>query len=284
VLIVSACTGPGYKPIKPIPNEPTEYLELREINPDTREWETFSCNTRLDCLERFKLDTETRASLYDAEEQNEAIGAVKWYESITCYDYKCVYKTDSAPWITLTSETCNTDSDCEIYNDNEVLSDYRYKELVKCQSGKCMMHYNYVLTHEGNYVNEKYKQEIPERCQFPAGMDCIDKALVRSEEEDVAIALRNNIGFAIEITEVSTEGASCTVSSAEVALGSEGEYVDLEQGAIHVENNEIFRVKISCDENLVEGEKVKESITVHYTNIETGLNHMAEGEISSVVI
>ncbi len=53
---------------------------------------------------------------------------------------------------------------------------------------------------------------LPERCAFPAGVDCVDKAVVDASGNSVLLVFRNNIGFKINITENASATDDCTVT------------------------------------------------------------------------
>src|SRR3989338_6220967 len=75
---------------------------------------------------------------------------------------------------------------------------------------------------------------LPERCTFPAGIDCIDKAVITASTGDVQIALKNNIGHQIGI-----ESASATDDCASGSLSSPA-------ASTQVANNEQITVTIDC--------------------------------------
>ncbi|MBN2368630.1 hypothetical protein JXC34_06420 [Candidatus Woesearchaeota archaeon] len=108
---------------------------------------------------------------------------------------------------------------------------------------------------------------LPERCQSSAGMDCIDKANIGTTS--VEVALRNNIGFNVIVTGASS--ASCTGGAA--AAGTSGTYQLLNATNVTVTNNQVFKVRVDGCTGLTAGDKFDETVTVTYTNSETGLSH-----------
>jgi len=117
---------------------------------------------------------------------------------------------------------------------------------------------------------------LPERCQFPAGVDCIDKPAIDSAASTVTLALRNNIGFKMQVDAVTPTGATCTGNS-QVAIGASGAFADV-PGASNVSNNEVFKLKLQgC--SLTAGDKFDADITMTYTNQETGLQLKAVGDV-----
>jgi peptidyl-prolyl cis-trans isomerase B (cyclophilin B) len=119
---------------------------------------------------------------------------------------------------------------------------------------------------------------LPERCQFPAGMDCIDKASIDGTTDTITVALRNNQGFPV------------TIDSATVLSGCDRPVVYVGSSAVSnaipyatpIPNNEMFRVKFSnC--NLKAGNKFDSDITIGYTNQETSLSNQAVGSVRGSV-
>jgi hypothetical protein len=124
---------------------------------------------------------------------------------------------------------------------------------------------------------------LPERCQFPAGMDCIDKAAIVGESDpanndgNVTVALRNNLAFAITIQDaVLSAQTGITCASAAVDIGDGNGYVAIANN--QVANNGVFRVRrYGCNWN---GEtKLDGTLTVSYVNTESGLQNQAVGDV-----
>ena len=112
---------------------------------------------------------------------------------------------------------------------------------------------------------------LPERCQSSAGMDCVDKASIGTDTLEVA--LRNNVGFEISITDVNLTGCS----NPQLAIGAGGGYGAL--GADNVPNNEVFRVSLDSCTNGNPGDKFEGTVDIEYTNTETGLTHVVPVDI-----
>lgn len=113
---------------------------------------------------------------------------------------------------------------------------------------------------------------LPERCQFPAGMDCVDKANILSTT--LEMALRNNVGFGIQVTDANT--TLCTGQS-QIGVGVGTPYFDISNTP--VPNNEVFRIRLQNCNNGVAGAKFDDTVTVSYTNVETGLDHNVIGDV-----
>ena len=116
---------------------------------------------------------------------------------------------------------------------------------------------------------------LPERCQFPAGMDCIDKASVDGTADTITVALRNNVAFAVTVDDINVTGASCT-GSKEVSVGG-GAWV-LASTSPSVPNNGDFRIRFSTC-GLTVGDKFDGTVTVSYTNTESSLENKALGDV-----
>jgi hypothetical protein len=113
---------------------------------------------------------------------------------------------------------------------------------------------------------------LPERCQFPAGMDCIDKASITSTS--ITVALRNNQGFPVTVDSVNVTGCNTPV----VFVGATSTTPEAIPYATAVPNNEVFRVQVTCT-GLTSGAKFDEDFTVGYTNTESGLSNQAVGSV-----
>ena len=133
-------------------------------------------------------------------------------------------------------------------------------------------------------------QLLPDRCQFPAGMDCIGKASIDGAADEVTFALRNNIGFEVGVNGVNAptpDTGTCTsyqlsddlgvtwyplagpnLFAVPIAAGSE----------VMIKNNDRLQVQLSgC--TMDSGDKYQGSISVTYIDSNTGLDQKALGEI-----
>jgi hypothetical protein len=117
---------------------------------------------------------------------------------------------------------------------------------------------------------------LPERCQFPAGMDCIDKASIT--ETYITLALRNNQGFPVNITDLETDLCTHTAQVEEAQAGASTSWTDLSTDDETVANNEVVRVRVNCD-SINAGEKADGQMTVSYLNTESGLANQAVGDV-----
>jgi len=128
---------------------------------------------------------------------------------------------------------------------------------------------------------------LPERCSFPAGMDCFDKASVVGEtlpannDGTVTVALRNNIAFPVVVSSiVSTLNDAvtpvCTVNGATIDYDDGNGYVA--PSALEIRNNAVFRVRLNgCD--IASGDKFDARVIINYQNSESGLSNAAVGDI-----
>ncbi|MBN1502663.1 DUF4190 domain-containing protein [Candidatus Woesearchaeota archaeon] len=116
---------------------------------------------------------------------------------------------------------------------------------------------------------------LPEKCEFPAGINCIDKPNV--SPQTIELALKNNIGFPIQVTNI-ISSAAC--NSAQIAVG-EDSFLDLAEN--EVRNNQVFRIKLTGCNNGNQGAKLTTVVTIDYINTETSLEHKAVGDIRGIV-
>jgi len=103
-------------------------------------------------------------------------------------------------------------------------------------------------------------------------MDCIDKPAVDGAAQTVTLALRNNIGFGVNVTAVVDASTLCAgpheINDVGIPAGSPAE----------ISNNGVFRVKlVAC--NIAVGDKFDQDVTVSYINIESGLANKAIGAV-----
>lgn len=118
---------------------------------------------------------------------------------------------------------------------------------------------------------------LPERCQSSAGMDCIDKASIRTD--GLTFALRNNIGFGIEVTDI-----ALPIGSVYVCTGEEVNDVAI-AGSFNVSNNEVMRVGFTtCTGAPAAGDKFDEAVVVSYKNKESGLANQVSVDIRGRVV
>ncbi len=117
---------------------------------------------------------------------------------------------------------------------------------------------------------------LPERCDFPAGLTCVDKAVIAGSTNTITMAIRNNVGDSVNITSASVpSGDNCgTVSS--MTIGGVAPPVT-------VTNNQLVTVVITCSADLVADNRIKSDITLNYLKMETGLTHPSAGTVTGRV-
>ena len=109
-------------------------------------------------------------------------------------------------------------------------------------------------------------------------MDCIDKANIQTTQLD--LALRNNVGFPIDVTNATvTNGGTFTCTGGAAAAGTSGSYTDLNGTAVTISNNQVVRIRFTTCSGLSAGDKFDGTVTVSYTNSETGLTHDVIGDV-----
>src|SRR3989338_5776934 len=100
---------------------------------------------------------------------------------------------------------------------------------------------------------------LPERCNFPAGIDCVDKAVITSSTGTVEIALRNNVGYPINLQSVSGTDDCTAANMTSPAINAQ------------VANNGKTTMTINCSTtgSLTLGSRFKSDITIVYIQNET---------------
>jgi len=112
---------------------------------------------------------------------------------------------------------------------------------------------------------------LPERCLFPSGIDCVDKAVIDTADDGVIqVALRNNIGYTMEVQSTITGTDDCTSPTTLTVNGA--------AAPVNITNNGQMVVTFDCGADIAEG-RFKTDITLSYRNTETGLTHQATGSI-----
>ncbi|MCM2325666.1 MAG: hypothetical protein NDI94_04330 [Candidatus Woesearchaeota archaeon] len=107
---------------------------------------------------------------------------------------------------------------------------------------------------------------LPERCQSSPGMDCISKKPVVTTS-GVTIALRNNLGGTVEVTDVA--GATCDTATGGAAGTTGAITTGGSFSAFNVSNNQVFRLQLDC--TLTADNKYEDTVTITYKELETGL-------------
>ena len=112
---------------------------------------------------------------------------------------------------------------------------------------------------------------LPEKCEFPAGIDCIDKPSIDRTARTISLALKNNIGFTMEVRNASITGSQCQTSNYGII------YNGVSTNITNVSNNNGFTVVLQCTS--IPAGKLAGDVTVTYMNTETGLVHNAVGAV-----
>jgi len=117
---------------------------------------------------------------------------------------------------------------------------------------------------------------LPEQCIGPAGMDCIDKPAVSTDDYSISFALRNNLGYTINITFVNATDGDCDANLVNVTAET-GDPIEVfadETGDIAITNEENAIIWVNCSEETF-NEKVASTIKVYYTSARSGLDKSA---------
>ncbi len=121
-----------------------------------------------------------------------------------------------------------------------------------------------------------FNENLPETCYLPAGMDCVDKAVIT--ENNVTFALKNNQINPVYVNNLSVSGCS---GDTMVAVGKSNRSFTSLPNVVPI--NGLFKLTIGCP-GLLAGDRFESIIQISYTNIETGLSNYANGEIKGLVV
>ncbi len=117
---------------------------------------------------------------------------------------------------------------------------------------------------------------LPERCDFPAGLTCVDKAVISGSANTITMAIRNNVGDTVNITSASVPAGDNCGSVSAVTIGGVAP-------PVAVTNNQLVTVVVTCTTDLAVGDRMKSDLTLNYLRKETGLIHPSTGTISGAV-
>mgnify|MGYP003966384229 CR=1 FL=1 len=112
------------------------------------------------------------------------------------------------------------------------------------------------------------KGMIPSKCLFSAPVPCVDHSFDLGNEK-LTLAMRNNNGFPVEITNSISISSGCSSPT----INTINDLVPPQT----IANNEIAKIEITCG-GLSSG-KFKSDVSLIYNNPNTGLNHSHVGEI-----
>ncbi|MBD3204096.1 hypothetical protein GF327_07405 [Candidatus Woesearchaeota archaeon] len=113
---------------------------------------------------------------------------------------------------------------------------------------------------------------LPFSCNFPAGTACIDKPVIDAENDRINLALKNNLGYDINMTGFVNITQGC----------SSPEIISINNMAppVIVNNDENIIVSVLCP-GLEKG-RSKTEIRLKYRNYNTALDHVVVGHITGV--
>lgn len=118
---------------------------------------------------------------------------------------------------------------------------------------------------------------LPERCAFPAGIDCIGKAVVSANDNTIDFVLQNSNGAAITaVAGTATTSDDCANGNSTVCDASAGACTPGSSN-ISIANNGKVRYRITCDS--ITAGRFKSDIGVQYLDSNTGLTLSASGSI-----
>lgn len=115
---------------------------------------------------------------------------------------------------------------------------------------------------------------LPERCNFPVGLDCLDKPALDTTNGVMKLALKNNLGYDIEIQDDLSGTDDCKTGTDIINISIEGTTFTL---PANISNNNQFIMNIYCT-SISEG-PFRTDLTFTYENYETSLTHKIAGSI-----
>lgn len=123
---------------------------------------------------------------------------------------------------------------------------------------------------------------LPERCLAPAGLDCIDRATVSATTDVIDLALKNNLGYDINVTGYSDTETSdgCTTNGTFVCEGVGCGLAIVDPNGKIIRNGQQITTRFSCSNDFNTG-RFSYDVAMTYTNRETGLPHSASISIRS---
>jgi uncharacterized protein (UPF0333 family) len=130
---------------------------------------------------------------------------------------------------------------------------------------------------------------LPERTTFQAPIPNVDNAVITAGTATngvVSLALKNNVGFPINITAVTESGTGGTCGAPvanSVELSIEGGAYAVPDGPTEILNGQGFRVQFKCTNALTSGQKFKDDFALMYTNKETMQTHPHIGSITAKI-
>ena len=123
------------------------------------------------------------------------------------------------------------------------------------------------------YLGALPSRLLPDKCLFPAGIECIDKVILTPD--NVELAMRNNLRFPIIIEEIRAFG--CTGES----MVKTNDLYELARGK-NVESNQVFLVNINGCSNGESGKRFENIINISYTinGQPNKVNGLVRGKVS----
>ena len=115
---------------------------------------------------------------------------------------------------------------------------------------------------------------IPDTCFFPASLPCIDKPVLDYKHEQIKIALKNNMGYSINISNYISLNQNCNQNATLAYVNG----LSLPQT---IEPYQNIILTISCPG--IEKGKFKTELELKYTNIDTNVEHTVKGKITGYV-
>jgi hypothetical protein len=118
---------------------------------------------------------------------------------------------------------------------------------------------------------------LPERCTGPAGMDCLDKAVIDAGTDTVTFVIKNNLGYEVEGLAVTDDGQECSTGPHDIDVENDaGAY----QPLTNASNGRKIKITLNCASGEISVGRFKDDVKIQYTNTATGLTHSAAVSIT----
>ncbi|MBR9699842.1 hypothetical protein GOV09_05270 [Candidatus Woesearchaeota archaeon] len=129
-----------------------------------------------------------------------------------------------------------------------------------------------------SFVGVQVTRQAPSPCIGEPGLDCIDKAFISAETNQIQFILRNNMGVGLSRLSVIGGGNKCTVEKSNTTyLQPDGSWKNIS----NIPNHLPIRISVDCSNDIRKG-KFKTLVDVQYTNNQSQLTHISSVSINGV--
>lgn len=119
---------------------------------------------------------------------------------------------------------------------------------------------------------------LPERCNFPTGLECIGRASISSTTDSVRLVVQNDYGSRIIIDGGSVDSNTGDCSTGVVSYCEGTGCSNFSSSPITLSNNERATIQLNCTSGITEG-RFRADLTLNYNDTLTNFNFKATGQI-----